>query len=158
MYGLRCINNHYAGSGDGRDWIVVGHQEFRGGRSKALPYATATLGRPCKRSAHEGRGPKPLTHGALTMMAKGEQRPPHTSLARSASDPSVITKRVARMDRDYERSRLDKLPKSTAISVLVGMEQSGIDPLGKFPLPPSNGLAAPSVNSKPVPAPSMKDL
>jgi hypothetical protein len=89
MYGLRKINNHYRGGSRG-DWIIVGHQEFKHGRSKPLPYMTACLGRPSKSApTFVGRGPKPISSERLMRMTQG-LREPRSGLSRSnsvTSDP-----------------------------------------------------------------------
>lgn len=88
MYGLRKINNNYPGGNRG-DWIIVGHPEFKFGRSKPLPYMTASLGRPGKKpTTFAGRGPGPLSQERLSQMA---QRRPKTApaMSRSPSDPAA---------------------------------------------------------------------
>eukprot|EP00746_Dinoflagellata_sp_MGD_P079408 gnl/MRDRNA2_/MRDRNA2_31745_c0_seq2.p1 gnl/MRDRNA2_/MRDRNA2_31745_c0~~gnl/MRDRNA2_/MRDRNA2_31745_c0_seq2.p1 ORF type:complete len:185 (+),score=28.05 gnl/MRDRNA2_/MRDRNA2_31745_c0_seq2:123-677(+) len=105
MYGLRQINNHYpGGEGSRGNWIVVGHQEFRHGRSQPLPFTTASLGRPCKKGTQfGGRGPRPVS--------RLREPPANATLSRSASDPA--TRCLATLDRvrkEYENSKKDKLP------------------------------------------------
>lgn len=93
MYGLRTINNHYPAGCRG-DWIVVGHPEYKAGRSKAMPFIAASQGgRPCKPATKfAGRGPRPISAGSdrLKRMTQGlpEPKPPQ-ALSKCASDPAT---------------------------------------------------------------------
>lgn len=180
MYGLRKINNHYPAGCRG-DWIVVGHQEFRHGRSQPLPFMTASLGRPCKKAlAVGGRGPRPVSRERVMRMTQGLREPKaEPALARSASDPaSRCLATLDRVRREYEHSKKDKLPglmnlhkKSArggeAISVTVQVTSASEAQQGKekaastqsFIEPPSMGppsVCTASLPSRPCSAPGSR--
>merc|ERR1712232_1007585 len=61
-------------SGDGRDFIVFGQQEYRGGKQKALPPLTASLGRQCHPRPRP-YGPKPRGQDMMRNMNQGLWQP-----------------------------------------------------------------------------------
>eukprot|EP00929_Paragymnodinium_shiwhaense_P110242 TRINITY_DN77093_c0_g1_i1.p1 TRINITY_DN77093_c0_g1~~TRINITY_DN77093_c0_g1_i1.p1 ORF type:complete len:119 (-),score=23.59 TRINITY_DN77093_c0_g1_i1:62-418(-) len=73
MYGLRLINNHYAGNGNGRDLLLLRNQEFVHGRSKPLPFMSDQSGKLClpKRKL-QGR-PTSLSQHRLTELYHGDR-------------------------------------------------------------------------------------
>mmetsp|Transcript_38992 Transcript_38992/g.107355 ORF Transcript_38992/g.107355 Transcript_38992/m.107355 type:complete len:175 (+) Transcript_38992:135-659(+) len=70
MWGLHKINRNFVPDSSGRDMIILGHQEFREGRSKPLPYLTASLGRQCY-PRKRPTGPKPPTAARVTHLNRG---------------------------------------------------------------------------------------
>lgn len=137
MYGLRKINNNYPGGNRG-DWIIVGHPEFKFGRSKPLPYMTASLGRPGKKpTTFAGRGPAPLSQERLSQMA---QRRPKTApaLRRSPSDPAerLLTLVDIVRARQHEQQQQEQ---SRALASRFRQSAGSDDAFTKLFTPKSNG-------------------